>query len=290
MPFAFLAVLLWSTQATAFKIALKYSNPFGVLLISSATSALCLFFLYITETRKKIRNIFYEIPQNLNSSILGLINPLLYYTVLFNAYNLLKAQEALLLNYLWPIVLTIFSAIFLKRKLSLTKTTALLISFLGAAIVITKGNIKSIEFSNLKGTFLALGSTILWATYWLLNMKDERPAIQKLFYNFMFGLLYLTAIQIIFKPAHITNLLVLPGGVYIGLFEMGITFFLWLKALERVKDTARVNNLIYFAPFLSLLFINFALKERIQFYSILGLFVISTGIILQEIFSKMEVR
>ncbi|MEO0251787.1 MAG: DMT family transporter [candidate division WOR-3 bacterium] len=286
MPFAVLAVLLWSTQATAFKIVLKYSNPFGVLLISSATSAICLFFLYTIETRKKIRDILYEIPQNLNSSLLGLVNPLLYYVVLFNAYNLLKAQEALLLNYLWPIVLTIFSAIFLKRKLSLRKATALLISFLGAVIVITKGHIKSIEFSNVKGTILALGSTILWATYWLLNMKDQRPVIQKLFYNFLFGLIYLTVIQVVFKPARIINLLVLPGGVYIGLFEMGITFFLWLKALEGVKDTARVNNLIYFAPFLSLIFINFVLRERIQFYSILGLFVISTGIILQEIFSK----
>ena len=45
----------------------------------------------------------------------------------------------------------------------------------------------------------------------------------------------------------------LLGGVYIGLFEMGITFLVWLKALKNAKTTAHVVNLIYLVPFLSLL-------------------------------------
>ena len=36
------------------------------------------------------------------------------------------------------------------------------------------------------------------------------------------------------------------------MFEMGITFFFWLKALQLAKTTDKVSNLVYLAPFLSL--------------------------------------
>ena len=32
---------------------------------------------------------------------------------------------------------------------------------------------------------------------------------------------------------------------YVGLFEMGITFVLWLSALKSTNNTARISNLIF---------------------------------------------
>ena len=60
--------------------------------------------------------------------LLGLINPFLYYIVLFEAYNLLPAQEAQAINYTWVLVLSIFSIIFLKEELK----------FLNALLAIAK--------------------------------------------------------------------------------------------------------------------------------------------------------
>ncbi|MGB9824850.1 MAG: DMT family transporter [Candidatus Hydrothermia bacterium] len=285
---AFLSVLLWATQATAFKLTLRYTNPFGLLLMASITSFLCLLILYTIGSNKTIISIFKELRENLPSALLGLLNPFLYYTVLFNAYNLLKAQEALILNYLWPIMLTILTAIFLKKPFTILKILALIISFSGAALVVTKGNFKTLNFTSVPGTVLAIISTLLWATYWLLNMKDKRPALQKLFYNFFFGTLYLLLLQSLLKLSEIKTYKAVIGGIYVGLFEMGITFFLWLKALEKVKDTARVNNVIYLAPFMSLLFINFILKEKLNPSSILGLLIITVGILIQELSTKFR--
>jgi drug/metabolite transporter (DMT)-like permease len=280
MIYAILSVLLWSTQATAFKLTLRHTNQFGLLVISSSTS-LIVYLIWLLATNKftdQVKNF----KGNTKSLILGFLNPFLYYIVLFTAYSLLKAQEALVLNYLWPIVLTIFSSVLLKKPLTSVKLIALFLSFSGAFITITQGNIKNLSFKNPLGVALALLSTVIWALYWLLNMTDKRETETKLFYNFLFGNLYLLIFTLILRPVKISSPIALLGGIYVGLFEMGITFLLWLKALSTIKDTARVSNLIYFAPFLSLLFISLVLKEKIYTSTIIGLVLIISGVLLQE--------
>ena len=73
------------------------------------------------------------------------------------------------------------------------------------------------------------------------------------------------------------------AAIYSGIFEMGITFILWLKALQLSKTTDRVTNLVYITPFLSLILIHFVLNEDIFFTSIIGLILIVLGIIIQRI-------
>ena len=47
----------------------------------------------------------------------------------------------------------------------------------------------------------------------------------------------------------------LLAGAYVGCFEMGFTFVLWLTAMKLVSATAKVANLIFLSPFLSLVLI-----------------------------------
>ncbi len=274
---AILAVLLWSTQATAFKLTLRFTNQFGLILISGLTSFV-IYLLAIVFSKKT-----FNLKENWRSLYLGFLNPFLYYLILFSAYKILKAQEALILNYLWPIVLTVIASIFLKRPLKITKIIALLVSFLGAFITITQGKISNLSFANPMGVTLALLSTVIWATYWILNMTDKREPVTKLFFNFLFGNVFLVIFLLINRPIEIASPIAFLGGIYVGLFEMGVTFLLWLRALQTIKDTARVNNLIYISPFLSLIFIALVLKEPIRPASIVGLILIISGVLLQEL-------
>jgi drug/metabolite transporter (DMT)-like permease len=74
----------------------------------------------------------------------------------------------------------------------------------------------------------------------------------------------------------------LAGAVYIGFFEMGITFVLWFNALKFSSTTAKVSNLIYLSPFISLIIIHFIVGETIFFSTVIGLVFIVSGIILQQ--------
>lgn len=275
-------VLLWSTVASAFKLSLRYLDPVQLLLYSSIVSMLVL--ASILAIQGKIRIIFSYSPQQyLRSAVLGFLNPFLYYLLLFKAYDLLPAQEALCLNYTWAIALVLLSIPILKQKIGIRDITATFICYLGVVIIATHGNILGLRFSSPTGVILALASTVIWALYWIYNTKDDRDPLAGLLLNFIFGLPFVLVYCLFVSSPKIVNPYGLLGAVYVGLFEMGITFVLWLSALKLSENTAKVSNLIFISPFLSLVFIHVFVGEKILMSTLLGLVLIITGLIVQQI-------
>lgn len=285
--YAALAILAWSSVSTAFKIALRQLTPIGLLVIASATASVLLY-IYKALSRSKSRLSRWE---NFKLSLCpALLNPFLYYLVLFEAYSRLRAQEAQALNYTWAIVLSVFSVILLKERFRLKDMIALVISFCGVIVISTKGRVWDLHFDDAFGTALAAGSSIIWALYWIINMRDKRNTIDKLSGNFFLGFVFVSVLAIIgrMQLMHPEGRLLpaLLAGIYVGIFEMGLTFVLWMKALQTSENTAKVANLIFITPFLSLLFIRFALSESIHVATIIGLCLIITSNLLQ----KLELR
>lgn len=285
--FAFLAIGCWSTIGSAFKISLRYLDPIALLLFSGIVACLVLFAILMIQG--KLRDILGTKPSELlNSALMGLLNPYLYYIVLLRAYDLLPAQEAGTLNYIWPLVLVLLSIPLLKQKISFLSIVAVFVSFTGILMISTHGNPFSMKFTSTTGVMLAVGSAVFWALYWIINLKDKRDAVLKLFLNFCFGLLYVFITIVLTKRFFIPQWQGLAGAAYIGIFEMGITFVFWLKALEYSATTAKVSNLIYLSPFISLLIIHFAVGETILLSTIAGLALIVGGILLQQYFKPAQ--
>ncbi|MFW5773315.1 MAG: EamA family transporter [Tangfeifania sp.] len=61
---------------------------------------------------------------------------------------------------------------------------------------------------------------------------------------------------------------------------------LWLKAMEYSTNNAKIGNLVFLAPFISLIFINYILKETIFLTTFIGLVFIVTGIFVQQFDTK----
>lgn len=280
------AVLFWSTIATAFKLTLNGMNNAQILFYSSLTSFLVLGVIAYNKNKDLISILFYG--KNLKrNALLGFINPFFYYLILIKAYDLLEAQEAMIVNYSWPIVFSVFSVIFLKEKLSGKTIVGLISAFLGVAFIATRGDLLSLKFHNPLGGLLALASTLIWASFWIINLRDSRDNHIKLFGAFFFGSLYTTIYILFFDSFKVENPVYILGAVYVGLFEMGITFTLWLKGLSLSTNRANTSTFVFLSPFLSLLFIAFVLGEKLYFSSIAGLALIIGGILFQQ-FSKKK--
>ena len=269
------AVFLWSTVATAFKISFEGMNFAQLLFYASIVSTIS-FGLFMIKEKKKFLLFDTKII------FLGFLNPFFYYLILFNAYTLLPAQEAQPLNYTWPIVLSIFSVFFLKEKMNYKKVVGLLSAFTGVIIIATRGNIFELKFENILGVTLAISTSVVWATYWIVNIKDDRSSIIKLFGAFFWGTLFSGIYLFLFDSFELDNYKYLFGAGFVGLFEMGITFLLWNKGLELSNDKAKTSTLAYLAPFLSIIFIAFVLGETILISSIIGLGFIVMGILYQN--------
>jgi len=279
--YAGLTIVFWGTSASAFKIGLMHIDYFQLLFVATLTTVVFLSVVLLFQQRidlfKKTTKMQY-----MHSAVLGLLNPFLYYVVLFVAYSMLPAQVAQPLNFVWPLMLVILSVPILKQKLKLKSFFALVVSFIGVIFISSEGNILDLRFSNPLGVALALSSSVVWALFWLFSMRDKREEVSKLFVNFMFALVFITVATWIFSDFGSINFKGIVAGIYIGLFEMGITFVLWLKALRLAGRTDKIGNLIYLTPFFSLIFISLILKEDIYITTFIGLFLIIAGIFLQQ--------
>jgi drug/metabolite transporter (DMT)-like permease len=279
--FALITVLLWSTMSTAFKLTLGFMR-FDILLLWAVLFALVSVGILLFIQGKFSLIFKVTRSQFWLSALLGFLNPFAYYLVLFKAYEMLQAQEAGVLNYTWPVVLVILSAIFLKQKISLISMSAVLISFTGLLIISTQGNVFDLKFQNPLGVFLAVGSAFIWASYWIINMNDKREGTSKIFLNLIFGVFYILIYVLVFSEISIPSFKGIIGAIYIGTFEMGITFVLWLMALNYSVTTAKVSNLIFLSPFIALFFIRFFVGEKILPTTVFGLILIIAGILLQQ--------
>lgn len=283
--FAAMTVLLWSTVASAFKLSLRYMDPIQLLFFANVVSVATLLLMLIIQKKLYLLRT-YSRRDLMRSAMLGFLNPFLYYLVLFEAYDLLPAQEAQPLNYTWAITLTLLSIPLLKQRITATQLFAILISYLGVVIISTHGDLLSLRFSNVLGVTLALGSTIIWALYWIYNTKDQKDPVASLFLNFLFGLPLVFLTVLAFSELRIEHAVGLVGVAYVGLFEMSIAFVLWLNALRLARTTASVANLIFFSPFLSLIFIHFLVGEKILASTLVGLVFIVAGNVLQRFGKK----
>jgi drug/metabolite transporter (DMT)-like permease len=286
--YAALAILFWSTIAAVFKISLPYYSEkldlhtLHLLFYASLIATITLFINLLISKKLYLLKSFSKVDY-LYSAVMGFLSPFLYYFVLLNAYSILTAQEAMTINWLWPITLVLLSIPLLKQKINAKSIIAITISFFGVFIIATRGNLLGFEFTNPFGILLALGSTIIWALFWIYNTKDKHDETIRLFLNFIFGTVFIFIPILLFNKIQLPDFKGFLGAAYIGLFELGITFLLWLKALKLSKTTAHVVNLVYLAPFLSLVVISLVVGEKILISTIIGLIFIVGGIILQKL-------
>ena len=279
--FALASVILWSTVASAFKISLQYLTVVELLLVSNITSVLVLFLIALLKGKLKELAAF-DLRAILLSAIFGFLNPFLYYLVLFSAYDLLPAQQAQAINYTWAITLALLAVPIIKQSLSKYDFLGLVIAYLGVLIISTQGNFTSFEDTNLKGIAYALLSTVIWALYWVLNTKQTRDPIIALLLNFSFGLCFISIYYLANENINPMSIKGIFGAIYIGFFEMSITFFLWLTALKLSDNTAKTSTLIFLSPFLSLIFIHYFVGEDIKVTTLIGLGVIISGVLIQR--------
>ena len=188
--YAIATVGLWSTVATAFELGLRSLAPSALLLGASCVALVTLLALVICTIGPAagLRTTLLAPPAtHLRSMLMGLMNPCLYYLVLFEAYDRLPGQVAQPLNYTWAITLALLAIPLLGQRLRWLELLAMLLAWSGVVVIATGGSPGTLRTDDPVGVGLALGSTLIWALYWICAARDDRPAVPGLFMNFLYG-------------------------------------------------------------------------------------------------------
>ncbi len=273
------AVALWSTVATAFKVALAWMSPLELMWLAALVSWALMGALVIKQG-----NIATALRTGWKTAAwAGLMNPVAYYLVLFAAYDRLPGQEAMALNYTWALAMAFLAVPLLGQRLTRMDIVAGLVAYAGVWVIATRGAVLNVSFADPLGVVLALASTLLWALYWLLNARDSRPPLVGQWQNFSVGLPVLTLLLLLGPGYQWHGWPAFGAGVYVGLFEMGVAFILWQLAVHKVSRTAKVSNLIFLSPPVSLLLLFLVVGEPILPSTLIGLVLILLGLGLQQV-------
>jgi drug/metabolite transporter (DMT)-like permease len=275
------AVLMWSTVASAFKLSLRHMDPAQLLFYSSLASTACLGAILAAQGRLGLV-VAMTRRQYVRSAFLGALNPFLYYLILFAAYDRLPAQLAQPINYTWAITLTLLSIPLLGQKIGRRDLLAVFVGYAGVLVISTRGDVTGMNVESPLGVGLALLSTILWALFWIVGARDDRDPVAGLLLNFAASLPMTLAVCLLTTGLVPASPLGYLGAAYVGVFEMGLAFALWLSAMKNATNTARIANLIFLSPFVSLVFIHFVVGEDILPSTFAGLVLIMAGLAIQR--------
>ena len=284
--YALLTVFIWSTLAAIAKILLSDIPNLETLAVSSVFAFL--FLLAINIKNGTIRELSkYSVKDYGIMAGLGFLGLFLYSALYYYGITELSSQEACIINYLWPIMLVIFSCIILKEKFTFIKGIAMLCSFAGIVILSTGSGSMTSGNASL-GMISCIVAAACYGLFSVLNKKanyDQNIAMLVIW-------LVVAACSAIVGP-RIEVWKPIQGMQWLGIIWLGVVidalaYLLWALALNGVENSAKIANLAYLTPFLSLLVSAVVLKEKIQMRAVVALIFIVGGILLQSFYERFQ--
>ncbi|MEE0928947.1 MAG: DMT family transporter [Acutalibacteraceae bacterium] len=276
--YAAISILCWSTIATVSKLLLGSLSSYQVLMCSAffATGSLLVINL-ITGRFKKLLG--YRFKDIIIMVLIGLPGTFFYYVFLYSGTARMAASQAFIINYLWPVMSVVFACILLKEKLTIKTVIALVLSFLG---VLTVAGDRIFDFGSgsFLGVILCILAAVSYGLFTALCEKWDYDYLVSMMVSFFVTFILTASINAITGTPISITLPQMLGFAWNGIFVMAIATVTWALALKN-GDTAKISNLAYITPFLSLVWTFFILKEPIELMSVAGLGVIVLGIFVQ---------
>ena len=276
--YAAAAIFMWSTMPTISKLLLGEMDSYELLCVGSLFATVALLVINLCGGKLAIMK-SYGCKDYLKMAAIGLPGVFIYYALYYAGTARMPASQAFIVNYLWPIMSIVFACILLKEKMTARKGIAVAMSFLGV-FTVAGDDLIHFDGGSMLGILFCFGAAVCYGLFTALNKKSSYDKqISMMVAMFMAFLPSLIIVlmrggSLILAPAQI------PGMIWNGVFTMALANLAWALALS-CGNTAKVSNLAYITPFLSLVWTFFILKEPIEPLSVIGLCLIVVGIFIQ---------
>lgn len=282
--FALITVLLWSTAASMVK-SLTGSLP-SLCILGYTSLFASLFLLLLLLVRGQIGKLkAYSPGDYARLAGLGLLGMFLYSALYYFGIDRMTAQEACILNYLWPVMIVVFSCLILKEPFTGRKAGAVALSFSGVLVIALWGLAR--EGAGFSGDVPGIAACVLAAVcYGLFCVLNKRLGMDQTVGMVVFwGITCLCAFGVCLAAGRmqVLSLPQLGGVVWLGIMVDGLPYLLWAVAINGVKNTARIANLAYLTPILSVIVSAAALGEALSPAYLIALLLILAGIVIQNL-------
>ena len=277
--YAFGAIGFWCTTTTVSKLLLHSFTTMQVLALTSAIAAA--FLLVVNGFKGNLKKLqTYTVRDFLITSGVGLLGTFGYDALLYMGIDRLMASQAMIINYLWPMMAVVAGSVLLKEKMTIRKMIAVAMSFVGVAIVTSNGSLAGFLGSSLEGALCCMLAAVSYGLFVALNKRlSYDPMVSMMLYYTQSALIAFVLV-LICGDFPVMDGVALLGFLWIGIGCHAIGYVSWALAMKH-GETAKVANLAYVTPFLAMVVAHFVLGDPITVWSVGGLAVIVAGIFLQ---------
>ncbi len=243
--FGILAILLWSTLASATVLAGKIP-PFQLVGMSFFIA----FFIGLFLWKKEKKGIMIQLKLPLKNWLIGIVGLFGYHFFYFLALRNAPALEANLINYLWPLLIVLFSAFLPGIKLRWFHVVGVLFGLFGVVVLVSAGKGFNFDMEYAKGYFYAFVCALSWSSYSVLSKYFGKISVSAV--GGFCGATALLALifHMLFEPTVIPDFKNLLAIIFLGLGPIGGAFYLWDFGVKN-GDIQMLGTFSYIIPLLS---------------------------------------
>ena len=278
--YALLTVFLWATMAPAVKLMQDSVPTTEVLFIAGVFSVVFLLGRLIANGKVKEYRTFGA--RNYKAVLgLGFLGFFVYEFLYYFGIAQLTASTACILNYLWPVMLVLFSCLILKEPFTTRKVIAMVASFLGVVVLSAGGN----DQYGAHPVLGIIGCIVAAVSYGLFSVLNKREDLdQDLCMPIYWGVTMVSgliagSIEGGWSMPDLRTWLILA---WLGVMANAVGYLIWAIALNDSKNSARIANFAFLVPVLSMLLSALILREQIHWNGIVALVLILGGILYQS--------
>lgn len=275
------AVLCWASLPAATGSGLDGLDVPELMFFSFVSAAIFLFVQDLLINRKVVL----AVP-NWRVVLLGVWGIFCYHFIYYEALHFAPLAEGAILATTWSFWIVFFSSILLFKRLKLSILCAALVGMAGVVLVIAAG--KELTFSRVyfRGYLLALLCGLIWSSFSValgrLSLKNDPMTFFTIVAAVLSGLLYLGTMPHQLPPAR-----ALASALYLGCVPLGLSFFLWNRALNG-GNMVMIGFLSYLAPPLAVLLVGLIHHQHIPLQVIAGMLLIIGASLLGRFFMDRQ--
>ncbi|HEX7789606.1 MAG TPA: EamA family transporter [Afipia sp.] len=244
-----IAIVMWSLLA-ALTVATGRVPPFQLLAMTFAIGA-CVGPLTWLRRPSAIR----ALRQPLVVWLVGIGGLFGYHALYFVALRLAPPAEAGLVNYLWPLLIVLFSSLLPGERLAPHHIVGAMLGFAGTALLFAGNSGSQYNPAHIPGFVAAFIAAFVWAGYSVMSRKLAAVPTDAVavfcFATALLAALCHVAFEVTIWPETVAQWLAIAA---LGIGPVGMAFFAWDIGMKR-GDIRVLGAASYATPLLSTAFL-----------------------------------
>jgi len=282
------AAALWGTMG----VFVRYLNAAGLASLEITqvriTVGFCCIGTYLLLFRRDLLKIRWKDLWCFLGT--GIVSLLLFSTCYFRSMEYVSLSTAAILLYTAPIFVMLMSLVLFKERLTMAKTAALALSFIGCILVSGIGNA---QVSAPIGILLAIASGFFYALYSIFSrfaIQRGYGALTIVFYTFLFcaiGCAFLTDWSTIARVVFVPDVRIVLLSAALGVITGFLPYVFYSSGLEHM-ESSRASILASLEPVVGTLFGVFLFKEPITVPGVFGILLVLSAVAILSLPAKKE--